>query len=68
MKRTQASKALTDWRVQTGRQVITQKESERVKGTHQLESADRWMDKSRQGRNLSKQGTHLLGSTDRQTS
>src|SRR6267142_2391385 len=33
--------ALTDWRAQTDRQVRTREESNRARGTHRLESADR---------------------------
>src|SRR6267142_2058357 len=34
--------ALTSWRAQTDGKVRTRKESDRARGTHQLESADRW--------------------------
>jgi len=34
--------ALTNWRAQMGRQFRRWKESNQARGTHQLESADRW--------------------------
>ena len=34
--------ALTSWRALKNRQVRTGKESEKVRGTYELESADKW--------------------------
>ena len=48
---------LTNWRVQMGRQVKTLEESERVKGTHHLESTDEQTKSSQRcGKNPSKRG------------
>src|SRR6267142_1475569 len=41
--------ALTNWRGQTGGQVRTGKESERARGTHGLERADRRTSQDREG-------------------
>jgi len=41
-KESEQVRALTNWRVQTDRQVRTWKESEQARGTHFLESTDRW--------------------------
>jgi len=46
--------ALTNWRAQTDGQVTTQKGSEQVRGTHKLESTNRWASQDMEGIQVSK--------------
>jgi hypothetical protein len=60
---------LTNWRVQTDRQVRTQKESDQVRGTHSLESTDgQTSQESQDTERIQPKGTHFLKNAYGQTS
>ena len=59
-------RALTDWRAWMDRKVRTLKESDQARGTHTLESADRWTSQDTERTSKQRALTCLRAQMDRQ--